>query len=155
VAAGAQRSASRLAREVITESFMVLSLPGRVLALGTHLTDAYPEALEEPADAELTELLARFEPVAPAADDCGARDWSDLDQRMHYIVHMFCAFHLNEQLLRPPFSPAQVASFSRGIVPEGKCDARRRQASAGTDGLTGTARDKPGLRETTFRGRGV
>ena len=77
-AAGAQRSASTLAREVITESFMVLSLPGRVLALGTHLTDAYPEALGEPADAELAELLARFEPVAPALDDCGARDWSDL-----------------------------------------------------------------------------
>jgi hypothetical protein len=120
VAAGAQRSASRLAREVITDSFMVLSLPGRVLALGTHLTDAYPEVLEEPADAELAELLARFEPVAPAPDDCGARDWSDLDQRMHYIVHMFRAFHLSEQLSRPPFSPEQVASFSRGIVPDGE-----------------------------------
>jgi hypothetical protein len=120
VAAGAQRSASRLAREVITESFMVLSLPGRVLALGTHLTDAYPEALDEPADAELTELLARFEPVAPATDDCGARDWSDLHQRMHYIVHMFCAFYLSEQLSRPPFTPEQVASFSHGIVPDGE-----------------------------------
>jgi hypothetical protein len=120
VAAGAQRSASRLAREVITESFMVLSLPGRVLALGTHLTDAYPQALDEPADAELAELLARFEPVAPAPDDCGARDWSDLHQRMHYIVHMFCAFHLSEQLSRPPFSPEQVASFSQGIVPDGE-----------------------------------
>jgi hypothetical protein len=120
VAAGAQRSASRLAREVITESFMVLSLPGRMLALGTHLTDAYPEALDQPADPELTELLARFEPVAPAPDDCGARDWSDLQQRMHYIVHMFCAFHLSEQLSRPPFSPEQVASFSRGIVPGGE-----------------------------------
>lgn len=119
VAAGAQRSASRLAREVITESFLVLSLPGRVLALGTHLTDAYPEALGEPADADLTELLARFEPIAPAPDDCGARDWSDLRQRMHYIVHMFCAFHLSKELFRPPFSPEQVASFSRGIVPDG------------------------------------
>src|SRR5215213_7488632 len=37
VAAGLQRAASRLAREVVTESFLVLSLPGRVLALGTHL----------------------------------------------------------------------------------------------------------------------
>jgi hypothetical protein len=120
VAAGAQRSASRLAREVITESFMVLSLPGRVLALGTHLTDAYPEALAEPASAELSELLARFEPVAPALDNCGARDWSDLQQRMHYIVHMFRAFHLSEQLFRPPFSPEQVATFSRGIVPDGE-----------------------------------
>jgi hypothetical protein len=120
VAAGVQRSASRLAREVITESFMVLSLPGRVLALGTHLPDPYPEALLEPADPELAELLARFEPVAPAPDDCGARDWSDLQQRMHYIVHMFCAFHLSEQLVRPPFSPEQMASFNRGIVPEGQ-----------------------------------
>lgn len=99
---------------------MVLSLPGRVLALGTHLTDAYPETLDEPADAELTELLAQFEPVGPESDDCGARDWSDLHQRMHYIVHMFCAFHLSEQLSRPPFSPEQVASFRRGIVPDGE-----------------------------------
>ena len=120
VATGAQRSASRLAREVITESFMTLSLPGRVLALGTHLTDAYPEALGEPADADLTELLARFEPAAPAPDDCGARDWSDLQQRMHYIVHMFRAFHLSEQLASPPFTPEQVTSFSRGVVPDGE-----------------------------------
>jgi hypothetical protein len=119
VAGGVQRSASRLAREVITDSFMVMSLPERVLALGTHLVDAYPEALDVPADPDLVELLARFEPVSPAPDDCGARDWSDLQQRMHYIVHMFCAFHLTEQLSRPPFSPEQVASFSRGIVPDG------------------------------------
>jgi hypothetical protein len=120
VAAGAQRSASRLAREVITESFMVLTLPGRVLALGTHLTDAYPEPLREPADADLTELLARFEPVAPAPDDCGARDWSDLQQRMHYIAHMFCAFHLDKQLSSPPFTREQVEGFSRGNVPDGE-----------------------------------
>jgi hypothetical protein len=120
VAAGAQRSASSLAREVITESFMVLSLPGRVLALGAHLSDAYPEALQDPVDAELAELLARFEPVAPALDDCGARDWSNLQQRMHYIVHMFCAFHLDEQLSSPPFTSEQVVSFSGGIVPDGE-----------------------------------
>jgi hypothetical protein len=120
VAAGAQRAASRLAREVITESFMVLSLPGRVLALGTHLGDEYPEALREPADAELTELLARFEPAPPARDDCGARDWSDIHQRMHYLVHLFSAFHLREELSRPPFTPEQVASFSAGVVPDGE-----------------------------------
>jgi hypothetical protein len=119
-AAGAQRSASRLAREVITESFMVLSLPGRVLALGAHLSDAYPQALDEPADPDLIELLARFEPVAPAPDDCGVHDWSDLHQRMHYIVHMFCAFHLEEKLARPPFTPEQVARFTEGTVPDGE-----------------------------------
>jgi hypothetical protein len=120
IGAGAQRTASRLAREAITESLMVLSLPGRVLALGTHLADAYPEVLREPADTDLKELLARFEPAPPAADDCGAREWSDLDQRMHYIVHLFCAFHLRPELSRPPFAPEQVASFSRGVVPDGE-----------------------------------
>jgi len=120
LAAGAQRATSRLAREVITESLMVLSLPGRVLALSMHLGDAYPEALRVPANADLIELLAWFEPAPPAPDRCGARDWSDLHQRMHYIVHLFCAFHLREELSRPPFTAEQVASFNRGIVPDGE-----------------------------------
>jgi hypothetical protein len=120
VAARLQRAAGGTTREVLTESFMVLSLPGRVLALGAHLDDAYPEALREPANPELVDLLARFEPQPPEPDDCGARDWSDLDQRMHYIVHLFCAFHLREELFRPPFTPEQVASFGRGVVPDGE-----------------------------------
>jgi hypothetical protein len=115
-----QRAASRLAREAITDSFMILTLPGRVLALGTHLADAYPDELAKPADPELNALLARFEPVAPALDDCGACDWSDFDQRMHYIVHLFRVFHLSEQLSQPPFNPDQVAIFSRGAIPEGE-----------------------------------
>ena len=115
-----QRAASRLAREVITDSLMILALPGRVLALGTHLADAYPDALAKPADPDLNALLTRFEPVPPADDDCGARDWSNLDQRVHYIVHLFRAFHLNEQLSQPPFNPGQVASLSRAVIPEGE-----------------------------------
>jgi hypothetical protein len=120
VAAGLQRTASRVAREAIIDALLVLRLPTRVLALGSHLADAYPDVLDEPADAELTEFLTRFEPVAPAPDDCGARDWSDLHQRMHYIVHLFRAFHLKEDLSRPPFTPKQVKRFSRGVVPDGE-----------------------------------
>lgn len=120
IASGAQRATSRLAREVITESLMVLALPGRVLALSMHLGDAYPEALRQPANADLIEFRARFEPLPPAPDRCGARDWSDLHQRMHYIVHLFCAFHLREEMSRHPFTPEQVASFSCGVVPDGE-----------------------------------
>ena len=120
IAGGAQRTASRVAREIITESLLVLSLPGRVLALGLHLTDEYPDLLRQPADVELTDLVARFEPVPPAPDDCGAGDWSDLHQRMHYIVHLFCAFHLDPELHRQPFTPEQVACFNGGVVPHGE-----------------------------------
>jgi hypothetical protein len=119
VAGSVQREASRIAREVITDSFMVLSLPGRVLALGTHLPDPYPDVLREPADGDLIQLLARFEPVPPAADDCGAREWSELPQRMHYIAHLFCAYHLRRELSDEPFTAEQVATFGRGQVPDG------------------------------------
>jgi len=120
VAAGAQRAASRLAREVITESFMVLSVPGRVLALGTNLTDAYPDVLVEPVDPDFVEMLGRFEPVPPAVDDCGASDWSELHQRMHYIAHMFRVFHLDTRLADPPFTAAQVTALAAGMVPDGE-----------------------------------
>ena len=130
VARAIQRASSRLAREAITDSFMTLALPGRVLALGTHLADAYPDVLAEPADPELNELLARFEPVAPAPDDCGARDWSDLHQRMHYIVHLFRAFHLSEQLSQPPFDADQVASLSPRRDPRRRALKLRRRRRA-------------------------
>jgi hypothetical protein len=38
---------------------------------------------------------------------------------MHYISHLFRAFHLDEGLTRRPFTPEQVASFERGVVPDG------------------------------------
>ena len=120
LASGTQRASSRLAREVITESLMVLSLPGRVLALGSHLTDTYAEALREPTSADLIKALARFEPIPPAPDDCGVQDWSEFDQRMHYIVHLFCAFHLREEIFSPPFTAQQLETLGRGLVPDGE-----------------------------------
>ena len=92
---------------------------GRVLALRTNLADAYPDVLAEPADPELKQFLARFEPVPPEPDDCGARDWSDLHERMHYIVHLFRAFHLHDELLGPPFTPEQIETFAAGRIPDG------------------------------------
>jgi hypothetical protein len=111
-----QRELTKLSRELITESLMVLTLPGAVLALGRHLdVDVAP-----PANAELAELLGRYEPVPPALDDCGAKDWSMLDQRMHYICHLFRAYHEDGALASPPFTPAQVERFRAGVVPDGE-----------------------------------
>jgi hypothetical protein len=99
---------------------MVLSLPGRVLALGQNLADAFPDSLLEPADAELAGLLTRFEPAPPAVDDCAVRDWADLHQRMHYIAHLFRAFHEADALAGPPFTPEQVRAFTAGRIPAGE-----------------------------------
>lgn len=64
-------------------------------------------------------VLSQYEPVPPALDDCGAEDWSSLDQRMHYIVHLFRVFHLQADMARPPFTEQQVELFLAGVVPDG------------------------------------
>jgi hypothetical protein len=115
-----ERAGAKLARGVITRSVMVLSLPGRVLWLGTHLADPYPDALREPADEELAALLGRFEPRPPLPDDAGARDWAVLEQRMHYIAHLFRAWHEHPELARPPFTPEQLARIGAGVIPDGE-----------------------------------
>jgi hypothetical protein len=115
-----QAPLARLAREAITHGFMVLSLPGRVLALGVDLDAPIPDVLRAVSNAELEALLALFEPVAPAVDHSGAHDWSDFHQRMHYIVHLFRAFHTAEDLFGAPFTPEQVERFMAGAVPDGE-----------------------------------
>ena len=99
---------------------MVLALPGRVLALSMHLGDAYPEALREPANAELVEFLARFSRPRRHPTDAAHATGRDLHQPMHTSFTVPFAFHLREALARPPFTPEQVASFNRGIVPDGE-----------------------------------
>ena len=110
-----QRQLTRLSREAITRSLMVLALPTGTLYLGRNLT----VAVVTPHNAELEALLARYEPVPPAVDDCGARDWSVLDQRMHYISHLFRGYHDRRELATPPFTPAQVERIRAGVVPDG------------------------------------
>ena len=106
---------------MITESFMVLDAAGRVLALRKNTVDVFPDALREPTNADLIELLARYEPAPPGPDDCGARDWSNLDQRMHYISHLFRAFHLERERFSTRRSRrSRSPSISSGVVPDGE-----------------------------------
>ena len=93
---------------------MVLTLPAVVLWLGRNL-----DAPGEVTDPELRQLMARYEPVPPAIDDCGATDWSELDQRMHFIVHLFRSRHADGTLASPPFTAAQVERILAGELPDG------------------------------------
>lgn len=114
-----QRFLRELTRRVVTESLMVLAFPGGVMiALGRHLDHPFPETLLTPDDSELEEMLKRFEPEG-AADDCAAEDWSDLAQRMHFIAHLFRAFHERAELFDPPFTPEQMQACMSGVVPKG------------------------------------
>ena len=119
VGARAQRQISDMLREIITRSLMVMSLPGRILMLGSNMDEPFPPELRELHDAELVALFERFGPAVPGGTATGARDWSDFDQRMRYIAHLFRAYHLHDELLGPPFTAAQVELFARGQIPDG------------------------------------
>ena len=110
-----QRQLTKLSRQLITESLMVLTFPGVVLWLSRNL-----EVSGDVTDPELHELMKRYEPVPPALDDCGAEDWSVLEQRMHYIVHLFRAHHEDGTLASPPFTAAQVERILAGELPDGE-----------------------------------
>jgi hypothetical protein len=111
------RFARDLTRSVVSECMMVLELPGTVLALGRNLGAPFPDALLRPAVAELRDLLATIEP-GTECNGCGAVDWADLNQRMHYIAHLFRAFHFRSELFREPFSKAEAAQIGAGVLPE-------------------------------------
>jgi hypothetical protein len=74
------------------------------------------EALDEP---DLLVLVKSVEPPDGVCDDCGAEDWADLHQRMHYIFHLFRGFHERPALLDAPFSAAQVEALRAGRIPAG------------------------------------
>jgi hypothetical protein len=117
---GLRRFSRELSRRAVTESTMVLVLPGGVsLPLGRHLERAFPEHLLSVADPEFLELVARYEPAAGAVDDCGASDWAVLAQRLHYISHFFRAFHVSPELLGAPFTPRQMKKIQDGEIPDG------------------------------------
>ena len=66
----------------------------------------------QPASESPDEIEALITPHRPD-------DWSDLDQRMHYIVHLFRATQESADLYRAPFTPAQVGGILAGVIPGG------------------------------------
>ena len=99
---------------------MVLSFPPDVVVqLDRNLDAAVPASLQALDDPALLQLVSQFEPPAGSVDDCGARDWSDLKQRVHFIIHLFRAFQERSELFSEPFSADQVAVLMNGGVPRG------------------------------------
>ena len=121
VAARLLTAAVRLSREVITERLMVLAIPPDVvLSLGRNLDAAVPAVLTASKVPELSAFVRDHDPCGPGDAACGATDWCDLRQRMHYILHLFRAYQEDPSLSSRPFSEEQVRAFRRGIVPDGE-----------------------------------
>jgi hypothetical protein len=99
---------------------MVLTLPPDiVLSLGRNLEAAVPPVVAASTVAELVAFVGEFDPCRPGEQTCGADDWCDLRQRMHYILHLFRAYQEDTSLFTPPFTDEQVRAFERGDIPTG------------------------------------
>jgi hypothetical protein len=120
VALQVHRAATAITREVVTEAMMVLALPTGVLALGRNLDAPVPQVFRGTLSPVLASFIGEYDPCPPGISECGADDWCNLRQRMHYILHLFRAYAEEPRLWVPPFTPEQVASFRAGIVPRGE-----------------------------------
>jgi hypothetical protein len=120
IAARVRREAVLLTQEAVTESMMVLTLPQLVLSLAQSLEAPVPAVFGAAPHQFLEPFVKEYDTCPPGGTACGAKDWCDLQQRMHYIVHLFRAYADDPSLLSRPFTPQQVASFRSGVIPDGE-----------------------------------
>ncbi|MDZ7268928.1 MAG: hypothetical protein ONB48_14435 [candidate division KSB1 bacterium] len=113
-------AAAALTREAVTKAMMVLALPHVVLSLGDNLEAPVPPVFIDNPHTPLAEFVRQYDPCTPGSSNCAAGDWCDLQQRMHYILHLFRASAQERVLFARPFTAEQVAKFRAGIVPEGE-----------------------------------
>jgi hypothetical protein len=113
-----RRFARDLTRRAISETMMALRMPDVTLRLGSHLKAEVPSTLVRIDEPALVKLLSGVEPADCA--DCGAADWADLLERMHYIFHLFRAYHENSAIFDRPFTDHQTQAIRAGRLPAGR-----------------------------------
>ena len=107
-------------RLYFTEHLMTIGFPhGQRLRLGADLQAVFPETLKQILNPDLQALLAQIDPTPDSLQASGATDWADLADRIHFIADMFRCYQERQDLLEPPFNPAQVETLKQGRSPEG------------------------------------
>ena len=110
-----RRFARDLTRQAISATLMVLRMPDATLQLGNNLSAAIPSVFSPCDEPALAELLATVEPRN--CPGCGANDWANLRERMHYIFHLFRAYHEEPLLFDAPFTAIQTQEIRAGRLP--------------------------------------
>ncbi|OGO27234.1 MAG: hypothetical protein A2Z16_02845 [Chloroflexi bacterium RBG_16_54_18] len=107
-------------RLLITEHMMTIGLPGgEALHLGQDLRAEYPPPLQQITHPDLRSLLDQVDPTPDSLHESGAMDWSNLPERLHFIVDMFRGYQQTQDLFRSPFTPKQTESLKAGQLPGG------------------------------------
>lgn len=108
--------------QIATGYLMTLELPDGTLHLGRDVPTApgqpiFPPDLTDLHDAELLRLLRVFHADGVNARDSGASDWSNLSDRMRYILELFRSRQQDQSLFETPFDAAAMAVIQRGGIP--------------------------------------
>jgi hypothetical protein len=108
--------------QISTRYLMTLELPNGTLHLGRDLPSApgqpiFPADLTDLQDAELLRLLRIYHAGGVNARDSGAIDWSNLSDRMRYILELFRSRQKDRDLFESPFEAAAMDAIQRGTVP--------------------------------------
>jgi hypothetical protein len=108
--------------QIVTSYLMTLELPDGILRLGRDLPSApgkpvFPADLTDLRDAELLRILRIYRAGGVNAHGSGATEWSNLSDRMRYILELFRSRQQDQSLFDPPFDRAARDAIQRGIVP--------------------------------------
>jgi len=91
----------RLEREVLTESMLVLELPGETLRLGDDLRGGIGERLRQIDNPDTRALLTDVDLTPDSLHGSGTKDWTVLAQRMHFIADLFRSRQDRPRLFEP------------------------------------------------------
>lgn len=99
---------------IATHLLMTMNVPDGTLHLGRDVPPSvdgaslFPLALRDYTEPELSKLMGRWDLTGGTGRGSGASEWSDLGQRMNYIVNLFRSRQQHLVLTTPPFSQQQV-----------------------------------------------
>jgi hypothetical protein len=94
----------------ITQGHDIPTIPGRPM---------FPDGLDQLEHEVLIDLARAYDRSWNTTVGSGAADWTQLDDRMHYIVDLFRSRHAEDVLHQPPFDAEQVSAMREGRIPAG------------------------------------
>jgi hypothetical protein len=104
-------------RRIITEELITLELPRGNVRPGLDIRQGFPDTLRTIENTELRSLLASIDPTSDSLRESAARDWADLNERMHFIADFFRAHQEDVSLFEPPFTREEIEAIEAGRTP--------------------------------------
>jgi hypothetical protein len=112
----------RVWTEAVTTWLMTLDTPDERLELHRPLPLMPPSETifpDELTGAEAEKAVHPWDRTRGAGRNCGAQNWSVLEERMGYIVNLFRSRQRHPGLKKAPFSTRQLAAMAAGSIPGG------------------------------------